>query len=105
MNLRLNEIQDFLEREILLTPGIERIEQETQEARRHNKEILSQPRIGNADVLFRNVKIVWDCKTLKLLELKINEVSAELCVRNLDRKNSKGEAISMSRADFLKENT
>lgn len=105
VNLRLNKIEEFLEEQIILTPGVERIRKETQEAKEHNRKILSQPNIGGDNSLFRNVKIVWDCKTLALLELDINELSAEACVRNLDRKNSKGEAISMSRADFFKENT
>lgn len=98
VNLRLNKIEEFLEKQIILTPGVERIRKETQEARKHNKEILSRPTIGNSDSLFRNVKIKWDCKTLELLELDINEVSAEACVRNLGRKGS------MSKAEFLKEN-
>lgn len=97
IHFRLNGMEDFLEKQIILTAGEERIRKEVLAARKHNKEILSQPKIKANDKILRNVRIKWDCQTLALSEFEITEQSAEVLMRNLGRKGS------LTKADFLKE--
>lgn len=96
-NFRLNLTEEFLQRRILLSPGIERIEKEVKRCREHNKKVVSQPTIGIDDMCFRNVQVRWDSKTLALVEFKILEQPAEASMRNLDKKGC------LSKAEFLKE--
>lgn len=97
VHFRLNCVEDFLDKQIILTAGEERIRKEVKAAREHNKEILSQPRIGENDAILRNVVIKWDCVTLELLEFEIDEGRAGTLMRNLDKKGC------LSKADFLEE--
>lgn len=84
-NFRLNLTEDFLQRRILLSPGIEKIEREVKAARERNKEVLSKPTASVNDIIFRNVKVRWDSRTLALVEFKITEQNAMALLRNLDK--------------------
>lgn len=88
-----------MDKQVILTAGEEKIRKETLAARKHNKKVVSQDRIGENDTILRNVSIKFDCKTLALLKFEIDERSAEVLMRNLDRKGC------LSKAEFLKEIT
>lgn len=96
---KLNATEDFLEKQVILTAGEEKIRKEVLAARKHNKEVVFQPRIGINDKILRNVRIKWDCQTLAVLEFEIIEQGAATIISNLDRKDT------LSKAEFVKEIT
>lgn len=82
---RLNKLESFLAENLLLGDDLKI---KVLEARKCNKKVLKQSRIGSSDIIYRNFQITFNRDTGQTVKLSLLEQNAEAVLRNVDKKNS-----------------